>query len=101
MYALEIIETGKDFEVLSTNLPPFFWRKVKKFIRKNQQGVLQQFLFGFESASNLKIDLESKMQSLQNQMDSLQQIVIDLKSKIGNFEYLLRKQNFPSEGAQI
>ena len=25
LYALEIMENGKDYEILSTNLQPFFW----------------------------------------------------------------------------
>lgn len=101
LYVLDIIETGKDHQVLSTNLPPYFWRKVKKPLHKNQQGVLQQFLFGPESSSNLEIDLETKIQSLQNQIDSLQQILMGLKTRVENLEYALRGQNGGSEGAQI
>src|SRR5687767_9750981 len=29
LYALEILDNGKDYEILSTNLQPFFWREVK------------------------------------------------------------------------
>lgn len=79
-YALEIIESGKDFEVLSTNLPPFFWRKIRKIIRKNQPGVLQQFVFRSESVSNFEIDFGTKIQSLQNQIDSLHERIL----KLGN-----------------
>lgn len=32
LYALEIMENAKDFESLTTNLQPFFWRKVKTII---------------------------------------------------------------------
>jgi hypothetical protein len=32
LYALEILENGKDYEILETNLQPFFWRKVKNII---------------------------------------------------------------------
>ena len=46
LYVLEIMENGKDFEILSTNLQPFFWKKVKNVIRQNKKGALQEFLFG-------------------------------------------------------
>jgi hypothetical protein len=31
------MEKGKDYEILETNLQPFFWRKVKNIIRQNQK----------------------------------------------------------------
>ena len=37
LYALETIEKGKEYEILETNLQPFFWRKVKNIIRQNQK----------------------------------------------------------------
>jgi len=46
LYALEILENGKDYEILETNLQPFFWRKVKNIIRQNKKAALQEFLFG-------------------------------------------------------
>jgi len=46
IYALEIMEAGKDFQILSTNLQPFFWRKVKTIIRQNKKGF--DFLFKFD-----------------------------------------------------
>ena len=52
LYALEIMENGKDYEILSTNLQPFFWRKVKKIIRQNKKGALLEFLFGKVTVSN-------------------------------------------------
>lgn len=33
LYALDIMETGKDVEILKTNLHPFFWKKVKAILR--------------------------------------------------------------------
>ena len=38
LYALEIIENAQDYEILSTNLQPFVWRKVKNIIRQNKKG---------------------------------------------------------------
>ena len=49
LYALEIIENAEDYEILSTNLQPFFWRKVKNIIRQNKKAALQEFLFGYDS----------------------------------------------------
>ena len=46
LYALEIMENAKDYEILSTNLQPFFWQKVKNIIRQNKKAALQEFLFG-------------------------------------------------------
>ena len=43
LYALEIIERGKDFEILSTNLKPFFGicpATVKNIIRQNKKSYL-------------------------------------------------------------
>ena len=45
LYALEIIENGKDHEILSTNLQFFFWKKVKNIIQQNKKAGLQEFLF--------------------------------------------------------
>jgi hypothetical protein len=46
LYALEIMQMGENYEILKTNLQPFFWRKVKTIIRQNQKGALLEFLFG-------------------------------------------------------
>ena len=46
LYALETRENGKDVEVLKTNLPPSFWRKLKTILRQNKKSVLLEFLFG-------------------------------------------------------
>lgn len=45
LYALEILETEKDYQILQTNLQSFFWRKVKNTIRQNKKGALLQFIF--------------------------------------------------------
>lgn len=94
--ALDIIETGKDYEILATNLPPFFWRKVGKIIRKNQQGALQEFLFGSQFHPDLREYLKEKSQILQNQLYFLTEKVRNLETRVENLEFLLRKQNSPS-----
>lgn len=87
LYALEILENGKDYEILQTNLQPFFWRKVKNIIRQNKKSAVQEFLFGKNEDSKLdnhtsnpriKI-LEDQIQNLSNQVDSLQQKIIELE----------------------
>ena len=90
LYGLEIMENGKDFEILSTNLQPFFWKKVKDVIRQNKKGALQEFLFGSQLNHS---DLEEKIQNLQNQLNSLQQKVMDLEAKVDNQKYVRRGHN--------
>ena len=91
MYALETIEKGKDYEILNTNLQPFFWRKVQNIIRQNKKGALLQFLFGYTEVSNSTYrssspGLDAKIQILQNQVDSLAQQVKKLQQKVIQLE---------------
>ena len=98
LYALEIIEAGKDYEVLTTNLQPFFWKKVQNIIRQNQKGLLLEFLFGKKmdtkqdnggSNPTIKI-LKDQIQTLKSQVDSLEQKISQLESKLENPKYALR-----------
>ena len=87
LYALEIIENGKDYEILQTNLQPFFWRKVKNIIRQNKKAALQEFLFGKDEVNQdqtlgLIPHLQDQIKALNNQVDSLQQKIIQLESKL-------------------
>jgi hypothetical protein len=87
LYALEILENGKDYEILETNLQPFFWRKVKNIIRQNKKAALQEFLFGSQdsiAAPETQNHLNEKIESLETQLSSLQQKVIDLEAKLEN-----------------
>lgn len=94
LYALEIIDNGKDYEILSTNLQPFFWRKVENILRQNKKGALQEFLFGSQlNYSDSQNVLEEKIQNLQNKLNSLQQKVIDLETMVENPKYVRRRQN--------
>jgi len=102
LYALEIMETGKEYEILQTNLQPFFWRKIKNIIRQNQKGALLEFLFGKDQDNKLVNQgsnpaFDDKIQNLQNQINSLaqqverlQQKIIQLESNLENSEYALR-----------
>jgi hypothetical protein len=76
LYVLEIIEKDQDknMTVLKTNLPPFFWVRVKEVIRQNQKGLLNKFLFG---TSNL---------SMEDLLQNLQTEVIGLKNRLTSLE---------------
>lgn len=96
LYALEIIDNGKDYEILSTNLQPFFWRKVENILRQNKKGALQEFLFGSQlNHSDSQKDFQERIQTNQNQILLLLQRVIDLEIKVE--EYARRRQNKASE----
>ena len=105
LYALEIIEKGKDYEILTTNLQPFFWRKVKTIIRQNQKGALLEFLFGEYADS--KPDNQAwnpRIQILEDQVNSLLQKVIKLEDKLmrveQNSKYPLSEPSQPLESSK-
>ena len=107
LYALEILENGRDYEILETNLQPFFWRKVKNIIRQNKKAALQEFLFGSQesiASTEIQNDLKDKIESLENQVDSLQQKVIQLEAKLmrieQNFKYPLSEPSQPLESSK-
>ena len=96
LYALEIMGKAEDSEILQTNLQPFFWRKVKNIIRQNKKAALQEFLFGSQdsiAAIESEKDFEAKIENLQQQIDSLQEKVMDLETKLENPKYAPRSQN--------
>jgi hypothetical protein len=107
------MENGEEYEILNTNLQPFFWRKVKNIIRQNKKGALLEFLFGYNSSrkedgksvdegSNPRIKiLEDQIENLQNQVTLLQQKVINLEAKLGNSKYPLSDPSHPSEASKI
>ena len=93
LYALEIMETGKDSEILETNLQPFFWRKAKNIIRQNKKAAIQEFLFGSQESippTDVQKDLKNKIESLENQVFSLQGRIVDLETTLENSKYALR-----------
>ena len=98
IYAIEIMENAKDYEILQTNLKPSFWRKIKTSLRQNKKAVLLESLFGSEQQS----DIEEKIQILQNQVDSLQQKIIQLeKNQTLNFKKGLSQLLKHSQAFQI
>ena len=67
-----------------TNCQPFFWRKVKDTIRQNKKVTLQEFLF-VKAVSDNK-DSNRIIQMLKDQMDSIQQKLIQLETKLMRVE---------------
>ena len=87
LYALEIMETGKEYEILQTNLQPFFWRKIKNIIRQNQKGALLEFLFGSEKADLKESqNLKEEIKDLKDLFNSLDQKITDLQNEIENLK---------------
>ena len=77
-----------NFNCVSTNLQPFFWKKVHNVIRQNKKSALQEFLFRKDQDNKsinqdpnprIKI-LEDQIQSLQNQINFLQDRICDLET---------------------
>lgn len=94
LYALEIMEIGENYEILKTNLQPFFWRKVKTIIRQNQKATLLEFLFGYKSGKSNSYQgsnpqIEERIKTLQNQVNSLQHRISDLETNLENAKYAL------------
>ena len=80
LYALEIFERTNNSQILKTNLKPSFWRNLKSILRQNKKIVLLQFLFGRRySYPPSSSHLEDQIQTLKNQVDSLQQKIIELE----------------------
>jgi len=94
LYALEIMNNGKDLQILKTNLQPSFWRKLKSILRQNKKIVLLQFLFGKDEDNRLlgedsNPQGEEMIKTLQNQVDSLQQRVIHLENQTNDLKNTL------------
>lgn len=113
VYALEMIETGNDFKILYTNLPPLFWKDVKDMIRQNKKNALEQFLFGLEIPSYSAKDLEEKvpiLKILDNEIISKEQVLIickflerklmDLETRIDNLKEASKPEKKASEAIQ-
>ncbi len=106
LYALEIIENAQDYEILSTNFQPFFWKKVKNITRQNKKGALVEFLFGSDngrgdSYQSSSPALDAKIQNLQNQVNSLQDRISDLETTLKNSKYALSGTLDAPDGTKI
>ena len=96
LYALEIMNNGKDLQILTTNL--------KTILRQNKKEVLLRFLFGrgySYQGSISNSDTIEMIQNLQNQVNSLQQKVNNLEIQLKNSEYALRSQNKAPDDTKI
>ena len=95
LYALEIIQSTDNYQILKTNLKPSFWRNLRTILRQNKKIVLLQFLFGRGYSYQDPIPhLKDQIQALQNQVNSLQDRIRDLETKLTfqyNSKYLLRR----------
>jgi hypothetical protein len=104
LYPLETMENGKDLEILTTNLQPSFWRKLKTILRQNKKIVLLEFLFGSQdsiAAPETQNHWNEKFETLQNQANFLQQKIIDLEAKLENSRYALRGTLEAPDGTKI
>jgi hypothetical protein len=92
LYVLEIMNNGKDLEILTTNLKTSFWRNLRTILRQNKKTVLLQFLFGRASSYQPSSShLEDQIQTLQNQVNSLQHRIRDLETTLENSKYALSR----------
>jgi len=105
LYALKIIENAKNYEILSTNLQLFFWRKVKNVIQQNKKGALLEFLFGSQeliAPTATQNDLKEKIKNLETQVSSLQHKVIELEqSQTLNLNHALSELLKRSQATKI
>jgi hypothetical protein len=89
LYAVEILESTSEgnIQVLKTNLPFFFWKRVKNVMRQNHKGLLLDFLFG---ASEMSIANEGN--SLEQTIQDLQIEVLNLKKKLEKVEHTINDE---------
>lgn len=66
LYALEIMEKDEKFQVLETNLEPFFWKNIQRVIRQNQRSGLENYLFSNDSKSQIISSQNSSQLKFQN-----------------------------------
>jgi len=85
LYALEIMETDKDSQILETNLKPFFWQDVKRIINQNKKNGLQNYLFPIKEV-NLDIDKYNKVNI--EHLKSFQSNIPPVATKHSYFENL-------------
>ena len=91
LYALEIMENGKEYEILETNLQPFFWKKVENIIRQNKKAALQEFLFKSHQESNVEENIKI-IQNLETQVYFLYARIIGLKDEYTDLKKELLEQ---------
>ena len=105
LYVLEIMENGKNYQSLNTNLQPFFWREVQNKIRQNKKSALINFLFPIfelEVPQNFENQIEEikKIENFEVVLKSLQDQVEWLKERITILENQ-RNLNILSDASKI
>jgi hypothetical protein len=78
LYALEIINQGRYFQVLETNMKPYFWTEIGHVIRQNRKLILLNFLFDIPSLENYQNQikfLKKKMAELEENQSSNKQLI--------------------------
>lgn len=76
LYALDIMGEDKEFQILKTNLEPFFWKNVRRIINQNKKGGLENFLFPKEAFQEVEI------RNLKNKIYKLEKENIQLKNQL-------------------
>jgi len=83
LHTLEIMQGDKNYEILATNLEPFFWRNIKRIMDQNKKGGLENFLFPKEKLnvtfSSAK-DIDSEINILKNKIEILERKNMELKN---------------------
>jgi hypothetical protein len=69
------METEKDYEILETNLQPFFGRKIENIIQQNKKAVLQEFLVGLQNP----ISYITSQNDLPDQGENLLKLILSKK----------------------
>jgi hypothetical protein len=95
LYALEIMQ--KDYEILRTNLQPFFWKNVKNIIRQNKKGALHEFLFA--SPTDTKSAYESSNPNLEDKIAALESQVNLLQDRVSHLETTLENPKYTQKGS--
>ena len=70
IYALEIIDQGRDFQIVETNMKPYFFTYFWNVIRQNRKSILLNFLFDI-----------SCLENCQNQIKFLKEKMAELEGK--------------------
>jgi uncharacterized protein YlxW (UPF0749 family) len=76
----------------------------KNIIRQNKKAALQEFLFGSQdsiAAPETQNHLNEKIETLQNQVNSLQDRIRDLETTLENSKYALSRTLKASEATKI
>lgn len=91
LYAIEIMENGRDRQILHTNLSPLFWEDVKDVIRQNRKKALDTFLFESELNESIQDswsqnNFEEELKRVNEKLNSLEAECKSLKGNVNRLE---------------